>query len=128
MNSAFTNVVDGSTIKLESLSTAENGHKMTVGVTAQSAADNTTNSLNLVMGSATAASGATVITATNAKVFATLTANDTETLTITSQGGANTIGTVTSTDMTTLNVLGDQTLTMGNSGSATALATVMLPG
>jgi hypothetical protein len=128
MNSTFTNVVDGSTIKLEALSTAENGHSFTVGVTAQSAADNLTNSLNVVMGTATAASGATVIAATNAKAFTTLTAQNAETITITSQGGANSMGSVTSADLTTLNVLGSQTLTVGNIASATKLATVDASG
>jgi Ca2+-binding RTX toxin-like protein len=127
-DSTLTNVVDGTTIQLESLSTAETAKKLTVAVTAQHATDVTTNTMNVVMGTALAASGATVLVATNAKTFATLTANNAETISILSQGGANTLGTLTSTDMTTLNVTGNKDFSVGNIGSATKLATVDASG
>jgi len=128
MTTALTNARATTTLNVHTLSTASTAANFTVATTVASAIDGAADTVNLVLGTATASSGADVTTVTDAKVLHDVTASDAETINVTSQGGANMVGTIDAADLTTLNVSGGKSFTMAALSNTTALATVDASG
>lgn len=115
----------GSTLAITGLSTAEDGHDLTVALSAGVLADGSADSIALTMGTATAGSGTnTVAAGNNGGVELDLTLDNFETLSIASQGGANFIKSLADSSLKSLTVTGDKALTIAAITGATALATI----
>ena len=133
---ALTNAASGLQVQVQNLSTAEAATNsddtlVAVSVAMKAATDTTSDSVDLILGTATADSGANSIrllavaqTGVAGETILTFTANTAETINVTSQGAANKLALIDSTSLTTLNFSGDKALTMGGIANATKLATI----
>jgi len=126
----FTNLAVGTALALSGMSAtgldADDGSIVNFTATADLATDTSADSIDVTLGTSSAAS-ATATTGSNTAFNTTLALADYETITIKSQGGANTVASLTSNDATKLVITGDKQLTL-SAFTTSSLATIDASG
>jgi Ca2+-binding RTX toxin-like protein len=107
------------------ISTVENGHDLTLTVSASMAVNTTADEMTVTLGTSTASAGANSSAATGGvDKLLNVTLNQHETVSLVSQGAANYIATLTATELKTLNISGSKDLTIASVASATSLSKI----
>ena len=114
-SATFNNLAAGTSLAVSGIraTSVEDGHTITLGMTVNPdlASDTTADSINVTLGTATAAA-TSVSGFTGSAVNLTLNLDDYETVNLTNQGGTQTVASITSGDLKTLTVNATKALTV----------------
>ena len=116
-------------MSISGIATTENGHDLTLTVSALMATNTTTDEMTVTLGTATAGAGSNAVAGGGAgDRLLNVTLNQHETVNLVSQGAANFVTNLTSAALTTLNISGTKDLTINAIASATGLSKIDASG